>query len=311
MTRGESVHRGHRRAFTLIESMAAVVVLGSLAGVSSLLIFNAVDGYTEAATAAQLHVEASIALDRAIREIRKLKIIFTFLVGYWLYIDGVDTVIRMAVDYGMSLGFNAGDLIVALLITQFVGFPAAIAFGKLGERIGARRGSAVGRRVRRRDRLVEHVLGKGDGDRAGPAGDRAVERLRDELRHPLRPVDLDDRLAHFAVEAAVVDLLEGLAILLVARHLADEDDHRRGVLAGRVHADRRVARPRAARDHEHARRSRSDGRDGAPLAQIGRSALGKLRQTGTPQKCSPSVQVGVTRPARRTHGGPMCAARRG
>jgi prepilin-type N-terminal cleavage/methylation domain-containing protein len=68
------IHRGSRRAFTLIESMATVVVLGTLAGASSLLIFNAVDGFTEATTAAQLHVEASIALDRAIREIRKIEL---------------------------------------------------------------------------------------------------------------------------------------------------------------------------------------------------------------------------------------------
>ncbi len=46
----------------------------------------------------------------------------------------------MAVDYGLSLGFPQQSLIGALLITQFVGFPAALAFGWLGSRIGARRG---------------------------------------------------------------------------------------------------------------------------------------------------------------------------
>jgi UMF1 family MFS transporter len=71
-------------------------------------------------------------------EIRKLRVVFFFLIGYWLYIDGVDTVIRMAVDYGLSLGFEANSLIVALMITQFVGFPAAIAFGKLGETLGTK-----------------------------------------------------------------------------------------------------------------------------------------------------------------------------
>jgi UMF1 family MFS transporter len=67
-----------------------------------------------------------------------------FLVAYWLYIDGVDTIIRMAVDYGLALGFDANDLIVALLITQFVGFPAALLFGRLGERFGPRQGIFVG-----------------------------------------------------------------------------------------------------------------------------------------------------------------------
>lgn len=63
-----------------------------------------------------------------------------FLLAYWLYIDGVDTIVRMAVDYGLSLGFDSNGLIIALLITQFVGFPAAILFGGLAGRWGARQG---------------------------------------------------------------------------------------------------------------------------------------------------------------------------
>jgi len=73
-------------------------------------------------------------------KIRKLRIILLFLLGYWFYIDGVDTVIRMAVDYGLSLGFKTNDLILALLITQFVGFPATLVFGVIGQKIGAKNG---------------------------------------------------------------------------------------------------------------------------------------------------------------------------
>ncbi|MBN2687305.1 MAG: MFS transporter [Deltaproteobacteria bacterium] len=73
------------------------------------------------------------------REIRHLKMIGIFLGAYWLYIDGVDTIIRMAVDYGMSIGLEPTDLLKALLITQFIGFPAALGFGFLGERIGTKR----------------------------------------------------------------------------------------------------------------------------------------------------------------------------
>jgi len=72
------------------------------------------------------------------REVRHLKTIFLFLLAYWLYIDGVNTIIRMAVDYGISIGFETSDLISALLITQFVGFPAALAFGFLGRKFGTK-----------------------------------------------------------------------------------------------------------------------------------------------------------------------------
>jgi UMF1 family MFS transporter len=77
-------------------------------------------------------------------EIRKLKVVLLFLVAYWLYIDGVNTVIEMAVDYGLSLGFPSHSLLVALLITQFVGFPAAIVFGRIGQRLGAKTGIYIG-----------------------------------------------------------------------------------------------------------------------------------------------------------------------
>ncbi len=71
---------------------------------------------------------------------RHMKTVMLFLCAYWLYIDGVDTIIRMAVDYGMSLGFAVNDLLLALLLTQFVGFPAALVFGRLGQRLGPRKG---------------------------------------------------------------------------------------------------------------------------------------------------------------------------
>lgn len=73
------------------------------------------------------------------RLLRRLRMAFIFLLAYWFYIDGVDTIVRMAVDYGLSIGFVAEDLLAALLITQVVGFPAALAFGAIGDRIGAQR----------------------------------------------------------------------------------------------------------------------------------------------------------------------------
>jgi len=83
-------------------------------------------------------------LHKTFMEVRRLRIVFLFLLGYWLYIDGVDTIVRMAVDYGLSLGFDSNSLIVALLITQFVGFPSALAFGKIGEKYGPKTGIFIG-----------------------------------------------------------------------------------------------------------------------------------------------------------------------
>ena len=77
-------------------------------------------------------------LFKTFQEIRHLKTVMLFLLAYWFYIDGVDTIIKMAVDYGISIGFESNYLIVALLIVQFVGFPAALIFGRLGERWGVR-----------------------------------------------------------------------------------------------------------------------------------------------------------------------------
>ena len=79
-------------------------------------------------------------LAETFRKVRKLKVVILFLVGYWFYIDGVHTIIRMAVDYGLSIGLDSNSLILALLITQFVGFPSAIVFGKIGEKLGPKTG---------------------------------------------------------------------------------------------------------------------------------------------------------------------------
>ncbi len=71
-----------------------------------------------------------------IANIRQLRTLSIFLIAYWLYIDGVDTIIRMAVNYGTALGFPSESLIVALLITQFVAFPSALAYSWFGKKIG-------------------------------------------------------------------------------------------------------------------------------------------------------------------------------
>lgn len=76
--------------------------------------------------------------------VRQYRQVVIFLAAYWLYIDALDTIVRMAVDYGLALGFDSRDLIAALLIVQFVGFPSALVFGVIGQRIGPKRGILIG-----------------------------------------------------------------------------------------------------------------------------------------------------------------------
>ena len=85
-----------------------------------------------------------IQLIQTFKEIRNMKVVGTFLLAYFFYIDGVDTIIKMAVDYGMSLNFSGESLIIALLIVQFVAFPAALVYGRLGSKVGAKTAIMIG-----------------------------------------------------------------------------------------------------------------------------------------------------------------------
>ena len=70
------------------------------------------------------------------REIKKYKAVLIFLIAYWFYIDAIDTIVRMAIAYGTDLGFDSSKLIIALIFTQFIGFPATFAYGFLAEKFG-------------------------------------------------------------------------------------------------------------------------------------------------------------------------------
>ena len=80
---------------------------------------------------------------RTFRALGQLRNTALFLIAYWCYIDGVDTIIRMATDYGTAIGFSSESLIVALLITQFVAFPSAILYNIFGTRVGIKKALLV------------------------------------------------------------------------------------------------------------------------------------------------------------------------
>ncbi len=74
------------------------------------------------------------------KEIRRHRQVFTFLIAFWLYNDGIMTIIKMATIYGTEIGIGQTHLIGAMLLVQFLGIPFTFAYGALASRIGAKRG---------------------------------------------------------------------------------------------------------------------------------------------------------------------------
>lgn len=73
-------------------------------------------------------------------ELRQHRPAFMFLLAFWFYNDGINTIIKMAAIYGAEVGLGQADLIGALLLVQFIGVPCTFAYGALASRIGAKRG---------------------------------------------------------------------------------------------------------------------------------------------------------------------------
>lgn len=84
-------------------------------------------------------VESFGRIGHTLKDIRKQKRVFLFLLAFFFYIDGVYTIIDMATAYGSALGLDSTGLLLALLLTQIVAFPFAILFGKLSKRFSGSR----------------------------------------------------------------------------------------------------------------------------------------------------------------------------
>ena len=84
-------------------------------------------------------VKTICGLGTTMRRIAEDRAILIYMIAFFFYIDGVHTVISMATTYGTSLGLDSTALILALLVTQFVAFPSAIAYGSLAKKYGTLR----------------------------------------------------------------------------------------------------------------------------------------------------------------------------
>lgn len=73
------------------------------------------------------------------KEIARDKVVLLYMVAFFFYIDGVHTIIAMSTSYGTDLGISSTNLVLALLVTQFVAFPSAIAYGRLAGRFGTKK----------------------------------------------------------------------------------------------------------------------------------------------------------------------------
>ena len=89
-------------------------------------------------------IKAFSAVIQTVKEIKKHKRVALFLFAYWFYMDGIDTIVRMATAYGSDIGLDTSSMITALLMTQFIGFPATLVFGIYADKLGFKKILTIG-----------------------------------------------------------------------------------------------------------------------------------------------------------------------
>jgi UMF1 family MFS transporter len=99
---------------------------------------------------ARTRMSLNVALDgcrrlaRTLGQMRRYKQLALFLVAFWIYNDGISTIIKIATAYGDEIGVDHNDMLMALILTQFIGFPSTLLFGALAQFLGAKRTILLG-----------------------------------------------------------------------------------------------------------------------------------------------------------------------
>lgn len=83
-------------------------------------------------------------LNHTLSQIRHYRQVALFLLGFWLYNDGVNTIIKIATAYGDEIGVDHNQMLIALVLTQLVGFPSTLGYGALARSLGAKRSIFLG-----------------------------------------------------------------------------------------------------------------------------------------------------------------------
>ena len=85
-----------------------------------------------------------LRLAATLGQIRRYRQLALFLIAFWIYNDGISTIIKLAAAYGDEIGMNHNDMLIALILTQLIGFPSSIVFGNIARYIGAKRSILLG-----------------------------------------------------------------------------------------------------------------------------------------------------------------------
>ena len=107
---------------------------------------NVTEPYTceQRSSSAHMVVNGLRRLAATLRQIRRYRQLALFLVAFWIYNDGISTIIKLAAAFGDEIGIHHNDMLIALILTQLIGFPSSIGFGRMAHHIGAKRSILVG-----------------------------------------------------------------------------------------------------------------------------------------------------------------------